>query len=191
MAETKMSRLILTLTLIGLLSALILTFVYEWTIPKINQHQEKAKMEAINQVLPGIESDDIKEVNKNELTFYEGYSSGIIQGVALIVNGGGFQGEIKLVVGANPVGGEIYGIQILEHQETPGLGANIETDNFLNNFKEKPFFTEGKRYKVVKRPVSNKMEVEAIAGATISSEKVTNIVEEAVKSIQQEYGGGA
>jgi len=35
------------------------------------------------------------------------------------------------------------------------------------------------------------MEVEAIAGATISSQSVTKIVEKAVNDIKAAYGGGA
>lgn len=185
MKKNNLSRLIITLTVIGLVSALALSFVYLWTTPKINEHQARAKELAIKAVLPGAE--EIKEVNKDGKTFYEGFKSGGRVGVAMVAEGGGFQGTIELMLGADPDNGKIYGIQILNHAETPGLGANIETEDYRNNFAKKPFGD----YRVVKRPATDPMEVEAISGATISSEKVTNIVEKAVKDIQRAYGGGA
>jgi len=66
------------------------------------------------------------------------------------------------------------------------LGANITTDSYKSNFEGKPFG----EYDVIKRETSDPYQVEAIAGATISSEKVTRIVEDAVDKIQNAYGGG-
>jgi electron transport complex protein RnfG len=174
-------KLVLTLTILGLFSALALAFVFEWTSPLIKEHQEATKKEAILAVLP--QSDDYKEVQKEDITFYEGNKGGE---VAMIAQGGGFQGMIRLMIGTNPGEGKIYAIRILEHSETPGLGAFITGDKYRSNFKDKPFGD----YKVVKRPAENPYEVEAISGATISSEKVTRIVEEAVKEIERVYGGG-
>lgn len=177
-----MKRLILTLTVLGIVSALSLAFVYEWTTPMIEKHQEVARKEAIMAVLP--ESDSYKEVLRDGVTFYEGNKDGE---VAVLTSGSGFQGEIELMIGADPFQGKIYAIQVLNHQETPGLGAYITGDKYESNFVNKPFGD----YKVVKRPVSNPMEVEAISGATISSRKVSNIVEEAINKMKLAYGGGA
>lgn len=176
-----MKRLVLTLTVLGLISALVLAFVFQWTKPFIAEHAAQKKKEAILAVLP--QSDDYTEVSKNGVTFFEGNKAGE---VAVSLTGGGFQGEIELMLGANPAQGIIYGIRILEHSETPGLGANIEGEGFLKNFIDKPFGD----YQVVKRPVEKANEVEAISGATISSDKVTTIVEQAVQELQQAYGGG-
>jgi len=175
-------KLILTLTILGIISALSLAFVFEWTTPIIEKHQEVARKEAIMAVLPN--SDSYTEVVKDGTTFYEGNKDGE---VAMLTSGGGFQGEIELMLGANPSQGKIFAIQVLNHQETPGLGAYITGEDYENNFIDKPFGD----YKVVKRPVSSPMEVEAISGATISSAKVTNIIEEAINKMKLAYGGGA
>jgi len=180
----NIGKLVMTLTIIGIISALSLAFVYEWTTPYIEKHAAKARESGIFEVVP--EAESYEEVTKNGMTFYEGYKSGQRVGVALIEEGPGFQGMIKLMVGANPANGEIYGIKILEHEETPGLGANITTDSYKSNFEGKPFG----EYDVIKRETSDPYQVEAIAGATISSEKVTRIVEDAVDKIQNAYGGG-
>ena len=175
-----MRKLLLTLTVLGLISAFALAFVYQWTMPKILHHQEVGKKDAILTVLPG--SDQYQEVRKGELTFYEGNKNGE---VAMVASGGGFQGQIEVMIGFNPAAGKVYSIKVLNHQETPGLGAYIAGGKFERNFVDKPFG----EYKVVKRPVKNAHEVEAIAGATISSEKVAEIVEKAIKEIREVYGG--
>ncbi|MDI3548816.1 MAG: H+/Na+-translocating ferredoxin:NAD+ oxidoreductase subunit [Halanaerobiales bacterium] len=179
-------RLILTLTVLGLVSAFILAFVFQWTLPYIIKHQAKAQERAVFAVLPG--ASDYKEVEKDGQVFFEGFDqSGKRIGVAIKATGGGFQGMITVMVGTDPEAEKVYGIQVLEHQETPGLGAFITGEKYEANFIDKPFGD----YKVVKRPATSPYEVEAISGATISSTKVTSIVEKAIKDIQRAYGGGA
>ncbi len=182
--KDNMSKLIITLTVIGIISALVLAFVYQWTLPYIKEHQAQEQKEAIFTVLP--EAVEYKEVKKDGITFYEGFDkSGTRIGVAQKINGPGFQGIIELMIGVNPESENIYGIRILGHEETPGLGANIEGEKYRSNFKNKAFAD----FKVVKRAAKTASEVEAIAGATISSRKVTNIVERAIANVKNVYGG--
>ncbi len=183
--ENSTSRLILTLTVIGVISALVLTFVFQWTTPLINKHKAVAQEKAIFSVLPG--AVEIKKHDKNGNTFFTGYDkSGSKVGIAMVTEGGGFQGVIKLMIGTDLDQGKIYGIKILEHQETPGLGARITGEEYKSNFVDKPFGS----YQVIKKSSSNPLDIEAIAGATISSKKVTNIVQNAVQEIEKAFGGG-
>ncbi|MGM0603114.1 MAG: RnfABCDGE type electron transport complex subunit G [Bacillota bacterium] len=185
MEKESIGRLVLTLTVIGIISALTLAFVYQWTTPYIKEHQAAAQEKAVFNVLPGAEK--FEEVNKNGHTFYEGYNNaGSRVGIAYIAVGGGFQGQIELMIGVNLNEEKIYGISILTHSETPGLGARITEDAYKSNFVDKPFGD----YTVIKRETTEPTEVEAISGATISSEKVTTIIENAVSTIQSAYGGG-
>jgi len=105
----------------------------------------------------------------------------------MIASGPGYQNVIEIMIGVNINEEKIYGIKILSHEETPGLGARITGEEYKSNFVDKPFGD----YTVVKRDTQTDLEVEAIAGATISSRSVTKIVENAVKQIQDAYGGGA
>ena len=185
MEKESIGRLVITLTVIGIISALTLAFVYQWTTPYIKEHQAAAQEKAVFNVLPDAET--FKEVSKNGHTFYEGYNNaGSRVGIAYIAAGGGFQGQIELMIGVNLNEEKIYGISILTHSETPGLGARITEDAYKSNFVDKPFGD----YTVIKRETTDPTEVEAISGATISSEKVTTIIENAVSTIQNAYGGG-
>lgn len=178
-------HLVLTLTVIGILSAFILSFVYQWTDPHIERHRLEAQEDAIFSVLPETVEYDTNEIE--DLTFFEGFSEdGRNTGIAVLIEGNGFQGPIELMVGTDPERGIIHGITILEHQETPGLGARITENEFLQYFEEKAFG----EYRLVDQKPEHEEEVQAISGATVSAESVVEIVEQAIEKVQEEYGGG-
>ena len=170
--------------------------IYSWYDQKIGienttlfqgiEYVETDRM--INEQHKFFETQEFQEgiVTYNGQTFYEGFDESESRvGVAQKVSGPGFQGIIEIMIGIDPESEKIYGIRILGHEETPGLGANIEGQEYRNNFKDKQFAD----FKVVKREAQKPSEVEAIAGATISSRKVTNIVEKAITNIKNAYGG--
>jgi len=184
MEKNSTKNLILTLATIGIVSALILTFVYEWTTPYIQANQAETQRLAISEVLPGAE--EVEEVEKNGQIFFEGFDAdGNRIGVAYQNSGGGYNGMIDVMVGVNLDNQEIYKFSVLNHEETPGLGARITEAEFKSNFENKVFG----EYNVIKTPPSKETEVQAIAGATISSVSVTRIIEEAVSTITDVYGG--
>lgn len=112
--------------------------------------------------------------------------------------GGRFQGFktfVKVMLAVDPAF-TLIGMEVLEHEEDPGLGAEIEQDYFKNQFKGKPF-DKLKTIDVVKEPIpenylkalNGKLDAEDIAkireqykdhdiyaltGATISSRAVSN-----------------
>ena len=185
MEKNSTKSLILTLVTIGIVSALLLTFVYEWTTPYIEANQAQARKQAINEVLPNVE--EVEEIEKDGKTFFEGYDSGGNRvGVAYQHSGGGYNGVIELMIGFDLESQEINKFSVLNHEETPGLGARITEQEFKANFENMPFGD----YRVVKTPPSEETEVQAIAGATISSENTTRIIEEAVNIVTEAYGGG-
>lgn len=120
----------------------------------------------------------------------------------------GFKTFIKVMLALNP-GLEILGLEIMENEEDPGLGKEIEQEYFKNQFKGKTF-ENTKNLDVIKEPLPNeyrqilekakweeraisKDEVEkirseyrgkdiyALTGATISSRAVTGGVKNIVK----------
>lgn len=82
----------------------------------------------------------------------------------------------------------ISGITFYKHGETPGLGAEVETDWFQNNFKGKKIMANGERLKfeVVKGKVSEKYPagndhaVDGISGATITGNGVAKFMNAAL-----------
>jgi len=86
---------------------------------------------------------------------------------------------LRLVVGLAPDGSEIFGIKVVEHLETPGLGNKIESP-WADQFKGKAATA---KLKVEKRPPAAANEIQAITGATWSSRYVTDIVNDVIKKM--------
>jgi electron transport complex protein RnfG len=117
----------------------------------------------------------------------------------------GFKTFIKVILAMNP-DFTVLGLEIMEHEEDPGLGGEIVKDYFKGQFEGKPFETI-KTLEVAKRPIPDEYrqalesgksglgenelaeiqqlykdkDIYALTGATISSRAVTNGVKAIVK----------
>lgn len=60
------------------------------------------------------------------VTIYRAQKGSTITGLAYEITGTGYAGEIRLMLGVDPQG-QILGVRVLAHKETPGLGDKIET----------------------------------------------------------------
>ena len=104
-------------------------------------------------------------------------SSQKIVGAVVSVEPKGYGNKIKISVGIK-IDGTIEAIEIVEHEETPGLGAKILEEPFISQFDD---LDVDENIVVVKTGRKNKNEIEAISGATISSKAVTDGVNIAKK----------
>ena len=95
--------------------------------------------------------------------------------VAFVVPGEskGYGGKIKMLVAITPKG-EVIDYTIMAHNETPGLGDNAGKDFFRAQF----FGKSEEKLVVVKDP-TNKENIQALTGATITSRAVTKAVKDA------------
>ena len=99
--QSSFKNMVLSLVIISMVAAGALAGVYILTLENINA-QKKAKQEAAKlAVLAGHED-----------------------GVAIETAVDGFGGQFRVMVGFDPEG-NILGYEILEHQETPGLGSHM------------------------------------------------------------------
>lgn len=174
-------RLVVVLTLVCLIAALALAGVDRITKEPRLEQKRLAHLKAIKSVLPPLDNDPLKDKREIEgMTFYLGKREGEIIGVAFSSKGEGYSGFITIIMGVNPEDASITGIEILEHSETPGLGANIEKEEFKNQFKEKSLanskLVDGKL--AVKK---DKGDIDTLTGATVSSRGVTEAVDKGLK----------
>ncbi len=180
--ETPIIRIILTMVVIAGLGSIFLAGVYAWTNPYIQERQGREREAAIDTVLDG--KDYYEEVKKESTTYFVGYDeAGNRTGVALSLSAGGYQAMIEVMVGVEPGAGKITGIEILDHEETPGLGARIEEQDFKDNFRDIPV----SEYEIVDHEPETPEEISGIAGATISAETVVEIVEKAGEKVTGNY----
>ena len=189
-ANPSPARLVTTLTVAGLLSGLIIVFVFEVTLPTINAYKAKVQREAVFKVLPGITRFErlVYEENRLAATIEEevgqefvfgGYDDqDQLVGYAIPGAGPGWQDTISLLYGYLPQRRKVVGMEILESRETPGLGDKIYKDAaFVANFDDLSIDPEIVTVKKGQKSAPN--EVDAITGATISSKAVVRIIQQA------------
>lgn len=103
--------------------------------------------------------------------------------IGWVVNaaGQGFADRIELLLGLNTDVSQVTGMYVLDQKETPGLGDNIRDPKFCARFQglktDSPLL-------VVKEEGDKEHEVQALSGATVSSQSVTNIVNDAVTRLR-------
>lgn len=86
----------------------------------------------------------------------------------------GYSGDIRLLVGLTPEG-EILGVRVIEHHETPGLGDKIELriSNWILSFNNKPINETNLNDWAVKKDGGK---FDQFSGATITPRAVVNQV---------------
>lgn len=180
-------RMMATLGVAGLCSGLTLAGVFLITLPLIERNRAEAIERAIYKVLPGASSRVAFVVRDGNLTRFEdpgipkeeavfaGYDeAGMPLGFAIPAQGPGFQDTIKLLYGYDPKRRRVVGMEVLESKETPGLGDKIFKDmEFVGAFRDLAVEPE---VVVTKKGSTRDNEVDAISGATISSQAVVRII---------------
>lgn len=96
----------------------------------------------------------------------------------------GYGGTVSVMIGID-MDGVITGIEILSHDETPGLGANSTKPEFKERFV-------GKSGELTVNKTSNEgQNIQAITAATITSKAVTSAVNAATAAFETVKGGAA
>lgn len=184
-----MRQMLIVLTVVMVLSGLVLAGTFTSLDPRI----EANRIAALNASLAAIfQSDSGADTGGDGLTFdeitdpaaadaptiYRGRTAdGELLGYAVRLQTQGYGGMITMLVGLDPELTTIEGIEIVEQIETPGLGGNITTDAFKEQFAE---LSAAEQITLVKNvePSKAENEVQALSGATITSLAVVGGVNE-------------
>lgn len=170
------------INLIGacLVSGIIIGVVYFITAPVAVQKNEMLKEQAMKDLVKDAET---FEAVPNKEQWFEAEKDGKVIAYVLPSESKGYGGPIKMLVAVTPEG-KVIDYNILSSNETPGLGDNASKEPFKSQFKGK----DVKDLAVVKEP-SNKENIQAMTGATISSKAVTLAVKDAVDEVTEFKGG--
>lgn len=183
--------MVLVLVAVSIVSALMLASINYFSYDVIKMNKERKLKIAVLSALEipikdknpeEVFSSKVKKLNSPQGPIY--LSKDIsLQGAAFSVKGSGFWGPIIVMVGVviaeGPENLTIKAIEILQQEETPGLGARIEESLFRNQFKGKRMDAPIRMMIKGAKPGPN--DVEAIAGATLSSKFVEDIINEKSK----------
>lgn len=174
--------------LMGATFAILLAGAQTTLSGRIKENQERSLNEAITAVVPGTVTTERVEIAAYDRDVFKCLDAeDRMVGWAIEAVGTGFVDQIRLVVGLSPDAAEISGVKVIDNIETPGLGNKIADDGpdtFAGQFRGLQAAAE---VDVVKsKPDEAENEVQAITGATISSDSVANIVNEALETVQPE-----
>jgi H+/Na+-translocating ferredoxin:NAD+ oxidoreductase subunit G len=164
MKKPSMFKSIMMLTLVCLIAAILLGFAYVLTVEKISEQGKTMLNENLKQVFP--QADDF--IDKEG--YYEVTKDSEVIGFAMIAESTGYSSTLKILVGMD-LQKKITGIRIMEHEETPGLGANAVKSPFYEQFDD----ISVDDVKLSKYGGK----VDAITAATITSEAVVSGVKKA------------
>ncbi len=193
------------LLVITVFAGLILGFVYDITKEPIAQAEAQAAREAYAEVFA--EAADfvmLEEGMTQDAAFLTGWMEAGFEGVTVenvlnatdeagnslgyvltVTSHEGYGGDITFTMGIKG-DGTLNGISILNIAETPGLGMNAESvlkPQYAG--KKVPGFT------VVKTGAETETQIDAISGATVTSNAVTNAVNGGLYYFQTQLGGGS
>lgn len=190
MKKTSFIKDALILCLITLISGLSLGYIYGITKEPIAKAKIAAKISAYKKVFVGADEfkadhDFLKLISETNEELKSGeFKNVMVDEVAMALDSGantlgyvieassfdGYGGKISLSIGLN-LDKSINGIAFLELNETPGLGMKASEEEF-----SKQFVSKNSILKVTKSGQAKDDEINAISGATITSEAVTNAV---------------
>ncbi len=177
MNETVKLGLILLIicAIAGGLLALTNSVTYERIAMAEELANEQAKQKLLSEAEKIVTLDDskLKEVagsDSNILEISEGYdSSSNLVGYVFKATTSGFGGEIQFMLGVSTEG-KITGIEVLNHGESPGLGANIEKSYFKDSFVGK---TAKGNLTSAKEPTGEN-EIQALTSSTVTTNAMLN-----------------
>lgn len=168
-------KITLNLVIIYLVGGFILAFVYANASPKIFRNNEEAEKKALKQLMPDADVNDKLgdwTIHDKHAKYFISKKGGDTIGYIIQSFGKGYSSYINTFIAVDK-DFRVQKINVLSHAETPGLGDEIESPSFKDQFKGKSI----EHLKVIKG--DTKEDIQAISGATISSRAVT---EDAVKN---------
>lgn len=187
-----------SLMLITLIAGVLLGLVYEVTKEPIAKEKLKAKEEAYKTVFQDAASfkdmGNVPDNTRNDL-LTQGYDADIneimdvkdqsgnhIGYVLTVTDHEGYGGDIQFAMGVK-ADGTLNGISFLSIGETAGLGMKATQDSFKNQFSGKKV----DKFTYTKNGASADDEIDAISGATITTNAVTNGVNAGLYYINSLY----
>ena len=194
----KNTGILLAITIVA---GLVLGLVYQITKEPIAAQEAKAKQEACQEVFQDAASFEAMEMAQIDAAGWEQarYGQETVDEVMRALDGSGnllgyvitvttkegYGGDIQFSIGVR-VDGTVNGMSILSISETAGLGMKAE-DVLKPQFAGK----QAEKFEYTKNGATSQNQIDAISGATITTNAVTNGVNAGLYYFQTELGGGS
>lgn len=194
MIQTILKAAVL-LALFALVGVGVVAIIESGTEARIIENERLATLRNINELIDPTQYDNdifhdfIKVTDptllgtEEALSVYRARKGGEPMGVVLTaIAPDGYNGRIKLLIGIHH-DGEILGVRVLSHSETPGLGDRIEIgkSDWIRTFKGRSLLTMGNKDWAVRKDGGK---FDQFTGATITPRAVVKAVHNALTYYQ-------
>lgn len=200
MRESPWFNLIFMFIITAILTG-ILSGIYEYTKPIIQTNEDiaikKAHLYAFNIEYPAdaspgevekIYHDKIQVETTDETQVYVAKDrDGKPEAYGLTFAGGALWGEIEGIIVLSPDLKKVIGLDFTEQNETPGLGGRIDEPEFKEQFRGLELNSEGAP--LTYRTTSQSGQIDAITGATLTSNSVLEIINKTIEGAKKSIGG--
>lgn len=134
------------------------------------------------QVAADLYAAKVREEDRGGRKVWRYVEGGATQGWAISFSGRGYSAPIEGFVGLDPEMTHLRGMTVTYQAETPGLGGQVGSERFLAQFRGKR--VDGLRL-VRGRPASLDNEVDAITGATLTSNRFQTILDATLDEVRK------
>lgn len=152
--------------------------------PRIEANKLAETLSQVPKLVAGAAGGE-RETVAGQLVYRAQDDQGATVGWVVPASGQGFADRIEILLGLNADASIITGVYVLEQRETPGLGNKIIEDDWRGQYTGKSTTTP---LRVVKTGARAEHEIDAVTGATISSDAVTDIVNRTLEKLAEELG---
>lgn len=175
----------------GIFWATALVAVDTMTGPRIEKYLlEKKRKKVLEALVIPYEKDSVEQVFTSNVKTEEIDGKEIFTAedgsIAFEFAGPGSQGPMSGVIALSPGKDALKGIAIITQSETPGLGSRVLAADNLKNFRDKKVVPE--LAVVPAGTASAENEVDAITGATLTSNAIESLINKNVKATKTLIG---
>lgn len=158
-------RLSLTLMIICAVAAGALAVTNDVTSEIIRINEEQAKIQLMQRLFPSM--DELEDITVDDQTATVAFDAdGDLVGVLAEGRAEGYGGIIRFNLAVDEEG-KIVALEVVQHSETPGLGAKIVEEGYRSQYKG--------------LTADSAFNVDTISGATISASAMENGVKKALQ----------
>ena len=193
----------IAIMIITVIAGFALAYVYKITKDPIAVTEQKAKEEAYKAVFDDADSFDsyadfdadaaakiLSDAGYNadidEIVEAKGSDGSALGYVVTVTSHEAYSGDLQLAMGVR-ADGTTNGISFLSLSETAGLGMEADTDSFKSQFAGKKV----DKFQYTKSGATVDEEIDALSGATITTNAVTNAVNAGLEYVKSINGGAA
>jgi Na+-transporting NADH:ubiquinone oxidoreductase subunit NqrC len=192
-ATAKLGRKLLDMVFIvvlGVLSAGVLVVAQSYAAPRARRHSElRVRTNILAAAGVSARPDQIESLfaararteQSGAITLYR-----VDTLVACEFRGPGVWGPIEGIITLDSSLQRIAGVRVLVQEETPGLGDRIKDPDYLAAYSGKS--TQEPLELAIRRKATLENEIDAISGATLSSQAMVKVVNDAVAAVRRAKG---